>query len=426
MSGKLLDSTMKKYRPRMADAELKRKLEAFGAVSIVGPKWCGKTTTAEQVAKSAVYMQDPDMAEEHKRMMKIKPSRLLEGEKPRLIDEWQTEPSIWDLVRYSVDKLSEEGLYILTGSAAIDESKIEHSGAGRIGRMRMHTMSLYESGDSTGEVSISELFSGGEASGDSDLSIEDAAAILVRGGWPNSIGKRPEIAYDQIEGYCEAILKSEVKLVDGVDRDSNKMRLILRSLSRNISTSAPDTTILADIEKKDNGLMHLNTLRAYTKALREIYVLDDLPAWTPKLRSKTTIRTSDTRHLSDPAVAAYFLGASAKDLLSDTKTFGLLFESMVIRDLRVYASSLGGEVFHYRDSDGLEADAIIHLHNGEWGAAEVKLGSGMIDDAVKNLLKIKDKVDTNSPSFLAVITATKYAYTREDGVHVLPIGCLRQ
>ena len=419
---------MKKYRSRIADAELKRKLEAFGAVSIVGPKWCGKTTTAEQVAKSAAYMQDPDMAEEYKRVMKIKPSLLLEGEKPRLIDEWQNEPSIWDTVRYNVDKLSEEGLYILTGSVAIDESKIGHSGAGRIGRMKMSTMSMYESGDSTGEVSLSGMFSGGEISGNSPVSIEDMAAILVRGGWPNSIGKRPEIAYDHIEGYCETILRSEVKMVDGADRDSNKMRLILRSISRNISTSAPDTTILADIEKKDNGLVHLNTLRAYEKVLREIYVIDDLPAWTPKLRSKATVRTSDIRHLSDPAVAAYFLGASAKDLLTDTRTFGLLFESLVIRDLRVYARSLGGEVFHYRDSDGLEADAIIHLHSGGWGAAEVKLGSGMIDDAAKDLLKIKDKVESEtvgSPAFLAVITATKYAYTREDGICVVPIGCLK-
>jgi len=419
---------MKKYRPRIADEELKSKLEAFGAVSIVGPKWCGKTTTAEQVAKSAIYMQDLNMAEEYKRMMKIKPSRLLKGENPRLIDEWQTEPDLWDTVRHCVDKLSEEGLYILTGSVAVDKSGIRHSGAGRIGRMKMSTMSLYESGDSTGEAPLSEMFSGTEVSGVSPHSIEDVAAIVVRGGWPNSIGKGSAVAYDHVEGYCEAILESEVRTADGTDRDGEKMRRLLRSLSRNTSTPATYTSILADIEKKESGAMHINTLRAYEKVLRDIYVTDDLPAWTPKLRSKSTIRTSVTRHLSDPAIAAYFLGASAEDLLRDTGTFGLLFESMVIRDLRVYARSQRGSVYHYRDSDGLEADAVVHLQNGKWGAVEVKLGSLMVDAAAKSLLKIKDKVESEAmgrPSFLAVVTATKYAYTREDGVHVVPIGCLR-
>ena len=419
---------MEKYRPRIADQELEDLLKAFGAVSIVGPKWCGKTTTAEQVAKSAVYMQDPDKKEDYKLMMKVKPSQLLEGEKPRLIDEWQEEPSLWDAVRFSVDKLSLEGLYILTGSVVIDESKIMHSGTGRISRMRMSTMSLFESGDSTEEVSLSEMFSGKEVSGISRLSLDDTAALIVRGGWPKTIGREPIVAYNHIKNYCETILRSEVKTADGVSRDSEKMRLVLRSISRNISTSAPDTTIMADLEKKDKGIFHINTLRAYEKALREIYVIDDMPAWTPKLRSRTTIRTSDTRHFTDPAVAAYFLGASAGDLMADANTFGLLFESLVIRDLRVYSRSLDGEVFHYRDRDGLEADAIIHLHNGKWGAVEVKLGAGMIDEAAKNLLRLKDKVESEtmgSPSFLAVITATQYAYTRNDGVHVVPIGCLK-
>ncbi|MDR1690234.1 MAG: DUF4143 domain-containing protein [Candidatus Methanoplasma sp.] len=419
---------MKNYRPRLADNELKRGLEAFGAMLIVGPKWCGKTTTAEQVARSAIYMQDLDKEDEYQQMMKIKPSFLLEGEKPRLIDEWQTAPRLWDVVRHSIDRLSEEGLYILTGSTTVDESKIKHSGAGRIGRMKMYTMSLYESGDSNGDVSLSDMFSGTPASGRSPLSIQDLASIIVRGGWPKTLGKGPTVIHEQIKGYCEMILSSEVKTLDGVDRDSHKMRQILRSISRNISTSAPDTTILADIKKKDNVSMHINTLRDYEKVLREIYVIEDLPAWTPKLRSKATIRTSDIRHLIDPAIAAYFLNASEKDLLADPNTFGLLFESLVIRDLRVYVRSLGGEVLHYHDSNGLEADAVVHLYDGRWGAVEVKLGAGMIDAAAENLLKIKNKVESDSvgaPSFLVVITGTEYAYTREDGVHVVPIGCLK-
>ncbi|MCL2334173.1 MAG: DUF4143 domain-containing protein [Candidatus Methanoplasma sp.] len=419
---------MKDYRPRIADRQLRDMLEAFGAVSIVGPKYCGKTTTAEQVAKSAVYMQDPDKKETYKLMAAVKPSQLLDGEKPRLIDEWQDETNIWDAVRFSVDKLSEEGLYILTGSVTIDESKIMHSGAGRISRMRMYTMSLFESGDSTGEVSLSEMFLGKEVSGISRLSLEDIAERITRGGWPNSVGKSPSVAHNQIKGYCETILGSEVKTADGVERDRDKMRLVLRSISRNISTSATDTTIVADLQKKNKGAVHINTLRSYEKALRKIHVIDDLPAWTPNLRSRTTIRVTDTRHLTDPAIAAYFLGASARDLMNDPRTFGLLFESLVIRDLRVYASSLGGEVLHYHDRNGLEADAIIHLHNGKWGAVEVKLGAGMIEDAANNLLKIKEKVESEtmgSPSFLAVVTATEYAYTRKDGIHVVPIGCLK-
>ncbi len=414
---------MDRYRPRLADIELQRGLEAFGAVLIVGPKWCGKTTTANQAAKSAIYLQDTDKAEEYRKMMDIKPSLLLEGDKPRLIDEWQMAPGLWDAVRHSVDVLSEEGLYILTGSTVVDESKISHSGAGRIVRMRMSTMSLFESGDSNGEVSLTDIFMGKEVSGHSNLSIEDIAALIVRGGWPRTIDKNPETAQEQIKGYCETILESEVKTAGGVDRDSNKMRQILRSISRNVSTSAPDTTILSDIESK-NISIHINTLRDYEKALRSIYVIDDLTAWTPKLRSKATIRTSDTRHLVDPAIAAYFLGASANDLLRDPNTFGLLFESLVVRDLRAYTRTLGGDVYHYRDSDNLEADAIIHLHDGRWGAIEVKLGAGMIDDAAKNLLKIREKV-ANPPSFLAVMTGTEYAYKRDDGVHVVPIGCLR-
>ena len=290
-------------------------------------------------------------------------------------------------------------------------------------------MSLYESGDSTGEVSLYDLFSNVEnINGHSKLDIEDLARSIVRGGWPDSIGMDDRIVHKQIAGYCETILNSEITTVDGKKRDAQKMRAILRSLSRNVSTSATKITVLKDIATDETANMHLNTLDDYIDALRKIFVVEDLPAWSPKLRSKTVIRTSDKRQLTDPAIAAYFLGANAKDLEFDPNTFGLLFESLVIRDIRVYAQTLGGDVYHYRDKEGLEADAIIHLHDGRWCALEVKLSSDKIDEAANNLNKLKRIIDTdimNKPSFLAVITGTEFAYTRKDGVHVIPIGCLR-
>ncbi len=420
---------MAEYRKRMVDDQLKEELEAFGAVVIVGPKWCGKTTTAKEFSKSIIYMQDPKKRETYIEMAQLNPSNLLKGENPRLIDEWQIIPQLWDAVRFEIDIRNEKGLYILTGSTAINENSIIHSGAGRITRMRMRTMSLYESGDSTGEVSLYDLFSNVEnINGHSKLDIEDLARSIVRGGWPDSIGMDDRIVHKQIAGYCETILNSEITTVDGKKRDAQKMRAILRSLSRNVSTSATKITVLKDIATDETANMHLNTLDDYIDALRKIFVVEDLPAWSPKLRSKTVIRTSDKRQLTDPAIAAYFLGANAKDLEFDPNTFGLLFESLVIRDIRVYAQTLGGDVYHYRDKEGLEADAIIHLHDGRWCALEVKLSSDKIDEAANNLNKLKRIIDTdimNKPSFLAVITGTEFAYTRKDGVHVIPIGCLR-
>lgn len=419
---------MEKYRPRYADIELRRGLEAFGAVLIEGPKWCGKTTTAEQAAKSVLYLQDEDKRNEYQEMLKVRPSRLLEGKKPRLIDEWQMAPKLWDSIRFSVDKESKEGLYILTGSTVVDDSVITHSGAGRIKRMRMSTMSLFESGDSTGEVSLTDLFEKKGVSGKSNLSIDDIAGLIVRGGWPKTIGKDPDIVYEQIEGYCQTILRSDVKTVDGIERDENRVRMVMRSLSRNLSMSVPNTKIKADLEEKDNVSIHINTIRDYLNVLDKLFVTDNLPAWNPKLRSKTSVRTSDTRHFCDPAIAAYFLDASPENLMDDLRTFGLLFESLVVRDLRAYAGAIGGTVRHYRDGDGLELDAIVHLRDGRWGAIEVKLGAGMVEEAVANLNRLTDKVEPNAvgkPSFMAVVTGTEYAYRRDDGVYVIPIGCLK-
>ena len=418
-----------RYIPRLCDAELMKNLEAFGAVLINGPKWCGKTTTAEQAANSALYLQDEDRRAEYEAALEVRPSSLLEGRKPRLIDEWQMAPVLWNTVRKSVDDANAEGLYILTGSTSAERRDSDHSGCGRIVEMRMHTMSLFESGDSTGEVSLRSLFGDTKITGRSGLSVDDIAERIIRGGWPRSVGKSTDIACRQIAGYCENILSTPVQSEDDPDRtvarDTERMREVLRSLARNTATQTPDTTILRDIESKDNVSISINTLRDYIRALRRIYVVDDLPAWNPRLRSKATVRTSDTRHLCDPAVAAYFLGASVRNLTSDFRTFGLLFESMAVRDLRVYAAANGGDVMHYRDSDGLEADAIIRIrHTGEWGAVEVKLGQGKVDEASSNLLKLSGKTQ-DPPSFLAVVTGTEYAYTREDGVHVVPLGCLR-
>ena len=419
---------MMEYRSRLADKSLKRNLEAFGAVLIEGPKWCGKTTTAEQRAKSSIYFHDEDEAPRYREMMAIKPSLLLKGDNPRLIDEWQTLPRIWDAIRFDVDRRSEEGLYILTGSNSVNDDEIKHSGTGRIKRMKMGTMSLFESGDSDGSVCLMDLFEGKDVESSSDMTYEMMAEVLVRGGWPKSIGKDPRIAHTQIDGYCKTLLSTEIKTVDGVRRDEHTMTLILKSLSRHVSTSVADTKIASDIEQHNGTSVHINTVKDYINALRKLHVLDELPAWSPKLRSKATIRTSDTRHFCDPALAAYFLGASATDLMNDIETYGLLFESLVIRDLRAYVEGIGGDVRHYRDSNGMEADAVIHLHDGRWGLIEVKLGSGRVEEAANNLLKLRDVIDTEAmgrPSFLAVVTCTGYAYRRSDGVYVVPISCLK-
>ncbi|MGI6711099.1 MAG: ATP-binding protein [Bacilli bacterium] len=418
-----------KYFPRIIDKTIKEELEAFGAVLIVGPKWCGKTTSAEQLAKSKIYLQDEDMRDQYLQTADIMPSRLLVGENPRLIDEWQDAPKLWGAIRYDIDKRNQEGLYILTGSVTVDDDSIIHSGTGRISRVNMRTMTLYEQGKSTGDISFLNLFGNEKVdiNSESKLSIDDLSVAIVTGGWPKSLGKSESIALKQIAGYSESIIKTEIKLIDGTERDENKAYAILRSLARNTASQATNTKILADVTSKYEN-MHLNTLVDYIKTFKKIFVIEDLPAWSPFLRSKTTIRVSDTRHFVDPAIAAYFLGATSEDLKNDWKTFGNLFESLVIRDLRVYAQANNGKVYHYRDKNELEVDAIIHLNNGKWGAVEIKLGSSDIDKAALNLLKLKEKIDIDKmrePSFLMVVTGTKYAYKRDDGVLVVPIGCLK-
>ena len=417
---------MQKYLPRLVDNEIKLQMEAFGAVEITGPKWCGKTTTAEQICRSALRMQDPDTRSRNLELASLKPSELLKGENPRLIDEWQVAPQLWDAVRLDVDRRGDTGLYILTGSASADKTGIMHSGVGRIGSVRMRTLSLSEMTLSTGTVTLKGLFNGEESEGQSSIGLEDVAKLIVRGGWPASVGKSDAFTATQVSGYCERIVESNIEDMGTKRRDPKKMRALLRSLSRNVSAPLSPKTILADMES-DGMRISENTLYSYLGFLRGIHVLDELSSWSPSLRSKTAIRTKDIIHLCDPAIAAYFLSASEEDLMSDPNTFGLLFESLAVRDLRIYAQSMGGSVYHYRDASGLEADSIIHLRNGRWGAVEMKLGHNGVESGAKNLLKLKEKVNTDrmrEPSFLAVVTADGTAYTRGDGVHVVPIGCL--
>lgn len=423
---------MKKYRKRIADDILKRKLEGKGAVLIEGPKWCGKTTTAEQIASSVLYMDDPEKKEQNIAMSELSPKRLLKGETPRLIDEWQLAPKLWDAIRFEVDHRGELGQFVLTGSAVpADTKEITHSGTGRFTWLTMRPMSLYESGDSTGGVSLKALFEGEtELDGTSDISIDRLAFLVCRGGWPQAVDMRDEIALDQAMDYYDAVVHSDINRVDNVQKNPERVRRLMRSYARNQGGQVPNTVLAQDIFVNDEASMNEETVASYVNALRKIFVVEDLPAWNPNLRSKAAIRTSDTRYFVDPSIAVAALGIGPNDLVNDLKTFGFLFETLCIRDLRVFADALNGEVYHYRDKDGLECDAVVHLRNGKYGLIEIKLGGDkLIEEGAKSLRSMQDKIDTdkmNAPSFLMVLTGTgDYAYRRQDGVFVIPIGCLK-
>lgn len=423
---------MKKYRKRIADDILKRKLEGKGAVLIEGPKWCGKTTTAEQFAESVLYMDDPEKKEQNIAMSELSPKRLLKGAAPRLIDEWQLAPKLWDAIRFEVDHRSELGQFILTGSAVpANTTEITHSGTGRFTWLTMRPMSLYESGDSTGEVSLENLFAGiNGIEGDSNLSIDRLAFLVCRGGWPQSVDMRDEIALDQAFDYYDAVVHSDINRADGVQKNAEKVKRLMRSYARNQGAQVPNTVLSRDISANEDKPISEETVASYVDALRKIFVVEDMPAWNPNLRSKTAIRSSDTRYYIDPSIAAAALGIGPNDLINDLNTFGFLFETLCIRDLRIFADSLGGEVYHYRDKDGQECDAVIHLRNGKYGLIEIKLGGEkLIEEGVKSLKAMKEKIDTdkmNAPSFLMVLTGTgDFAYCRKDGVYVVPIGCLK-
>lgn len=419
------------YKPRLIDDEIDEYLEMIGAILIEGPKWCGKTTTSEQHTKSSIKLQDTDQSENYLRWAKVQPSILLEGEKPRLIDEWQMAPILWDAVRNSVDELHEDGLYILTGSTTIDEAEVMHTGTGRIHRVVMRTMSLFESGESNGKISILELFKNPDMPIDgieSTLSVTDLIFAACRGGWPESLNKKSEKAQLFVaKSYVKNICEINVSSFDDVKRDPQKVRNILKSYSRNISTLASNSTILADINSEFQNISK-NTYYNYINALKRLFVIEDVPAWSPNIRSKSSIRSTPKKEFTDPSIAVATMGLSPQSLVDDLNTFGFIFETLCIRDLRVYTSKKWGEISYYRDRNGLEADCVIHLENGDYALIEFKLGSDEIEKGAKNLLKLRNLLKEKNfkePKFLAVITGGKYAYTTEDNVKVIPIGCLR-
>lgn len=424
---------MKKYRPRIADNMLRRRLMGVGAVLIQGPKWCGKTTTAEQQAKSVVYMDDPEYMNQNVELANLSPKKLLAGATPRLIDEWQLAPQLWDATRFEVDHRDEEGQFIFTGSAVpADTNKIHHSGTGRFAWLTMRTMSLYESGESSGEVSLNDLFCkpGIDIFGTNHLNIDTIAWLICRGGWPRATTIDKEVALDMAYRYYEAVVNNDISRVDNVRRDAERTKRILRSIARNQCAQISVNTLCADIESNDTVSANRITIASYIDALKKIFVIEDSLAWNPNLRSKTAIRSSETKYFSDPSIGVAALGIGPNDLINDLSTMGLFFESMCVRDLRVYADALDGSIYHYRDSMGLECDAVLHLRNGSYGLIEIKLGGEKnIEEGAKNLKLLSSKIDTTkmkAPSFLMILTGTtKYAIRREDGVYVVPIGCLK-
>ena len=420
------------YRNRVADKMLRNQLEAAGVVLIQGPKWCGKTTTAEQQAKSILRMDYPKMSKEYLTLAENDPELLLAGETPRLVDEWQLAPQLWDTARYTVDRRSAVGQFIFTGSAVpADKSMITHTGTGRFAWLTMRPMSLWESGESNGNASLVDLFAGQMGSCIApDSSLEDIAFTLCRGGWPGSLNLKKTTALRVANNYVKAICESDISRVDNVQRDPDFALRLLRAYSRHQGGQVSVGTLYADLSANKGGSLTENTISLYLSALRKIFVIEDMPAWNPNLRSKTAIRTSDTRYFVDPSIATAALGIGPKDLMYDLNTYGLLFETMAVRDLRVYADALDGRVYHYRDHNGLECDAVVHLHNGSYGLVEIKLGGEtLIEEGAYNLKKLANKIDTTkmkSPSFMMVLTATgAYAYRRKDGVLVVPIGCLK-
>lgn len=424
---------MKKYKQRIADRVLLRKLEGKGAVLIEGPKWCGKTTTAEQVAKSILYMADPETLEQNLQLAQVMPKKLLQGNTPRLIDEWQVAPGLWDAVRFEVDHREDLGQFILTGSAMpADKSKIIHTGTGRFSWLTMRTMSLYESGDSNGEISLYDLFMNpsDDLFATNDMSIDRLAYLICRGGWPQAANQKGNVSLDQAFDYFDAVVNADMSRVDGVSREPERVRRIMKSYARNQGGQISINTICADVAANDSETVSNETVSSYLSALRKIFVVEDSPAWNPNLRSKTAIRSSDTRYYTDPSIATAALGLGPDDLIADLNTMGLMFETMCVRDLRVFASAVDGQVYHYRDKSGLECDAVVHLRNGRYGLIEIKLGGDtLIEEGVATLKALADKIDTDkmkSPSFLMVLTGTgKYAFRRKDGVLVVPIGCLK-
>ena len=426
---------MKNYKRRILDSLLEKKLQAKGAVLIEGPKWCGKTTTAEEIAASKIMLAKPDIKEHFKSLLEIDTDAALAGETPMLIDEWQTVPKLWDAVRYTVDHRHAMGQFILTGSAVPDkdaEKEREHSGTGRFAWITMRPMTLFESGESNGTVSLGELFQAPEKILQKNaLKLSDIAFLICRGGWPIAVGLPEEAALEQAFDYYDAVTKEDVTNVDGVKRASERVQRLMRAYARHQGTQASIATLKGDLKNNDTTTLDEDTISSYLDALRKIFVVEDMPAWNPNLRSKTAIRTTDTRYFVDPSIATAALGLGPTDLINDLNSMGFFFEAMCVRDLRVFAEALNGKVYHYRDKSGLECDAVVHLRNGQYGLIEIKLGGdSLIKEGAETLNELANQVDTTrmkSPAFKMILTATgEYAYRRpEDGIYVVPIGCLR-
>ncbi|MDE6484517.1 MAG: DUF4143 domain-containing protein [Duncaniella sp.] len=423
---------MPDYRKRIVDTQLEYRLEEMGAVVIEGPKWCGKTTTAEQKARSTVYLSDPQTRQQYLDMLQVNPGLILRGEAPRLIDEWQIAPQLWDSIRSEIDRRRETGQFILTGSAAPPATdEIFHSGTGRYAWLTMRTMSLWESGDSTGEISLKGLFDGDtDMTGINKLTLDDIAYLTCRGGWPASLSLNERASLRVSVNYYDAIVRADVSRTNRLLTSSETLKRILRSYARIQGTQTPATVILDDIAAAESSGISINTLHGYLSALKDIFVTEDMPSWNPNLKSKTAIRTADTRYFSDPSIATASLGIGPNDLINDLKTFGLIFETLCVRDLRVYSDALDGTVYHYRDKTGLECDAVIHLRNGAYGLVEIKLGGDTaIEHATATLTKLAERIDQQKmgqPAFMMVLTAVgTYAYRRADGIWIVPIGCLK-
>ena len=430
------------YKKRILDKLLERKLRGCGAVLMEGPKWCGKTTTCEQQAKSVLYMSDPEHKNQYLRLANINIKKLLEGDNPRLIDEWQVAPKFWDAIRFDVDHREGDGFYMLTGSSVPpvankdkdgENQEMVHSGTGRIARLTMRPMSLFESGESNGEISLKALFDGilDELYSENELDLSRIAYLICRGGWPKATLQSEDIALDRAIEYFDAVANIDASKVDGIQRDPERVKRLMRSYARQQGAQTALSVIRKDMLANDSSTLDEDTVNSYIKALKKIFVIEDMHAWNPNLRSKTAIRTSDTRYYVDPSVATAALGLGPQDLINDLETMGLLFETLCVRDLRVYADALDGEVYHYRDKSGLECDAVLHLRNGKYGLIEIKLGGeDLISAGAETLKELSDKIDTTrmkTPSFLMVLTGTgDFAYRREeDGVFVVPIGCLK-
>ncbi len=427
----MMMNTNNTYLPRLIEKPITESMKTNGCIVIEGPKWCGKSTTSERFAKSVIKLQKPATYKQYRILADIGDDNLLSGEKPILFDEWQKIPELWDYVRNYIDETSGKGLFILTGSAKPIEDKERHSGIGRMKKIIMRTMSLWESNESSGEVSLRNLFDNTKnVSGKNRYQLKDIAHIICRGGFPSAvIEKDKDISLNYAKDYVNTLVSTDITSVDDIKRNSKRARSILKSYARNISTPAKMTTILKDVESNIDT-QDIRTINSYIDAFSKLFVIDETESWTPKLRSKTAIRTTSTKHFVDPSIATAILDANPNDLMQDLNTFGLLFENLVIRDLKIYTQSLDGNVYNYRDKSGLEADAVIHLNDGRWGLIEIKLGGEtLINEGALTLTKLKEVIDQdkmNKPAFLAIITATdSFAYQREDGIYVIPIACLK-